>query len=778
MMNSAVTKIAAVVVVLVIIAAACAVFLLNDDNSDNSGVELPGLPVFGNADEDVDIDQADLDIIQNIIDGADGYTLSDYPMADANNDGTIDDADVDIVTKVINNESTEVYHYIYTNDGGSNVNTSVVSTSWPNSSVMVSYCSVMFLSEALGIEDKVVGSTEIIESTYVPGAYYYDQVLFADIADHATPINSSSEESWLSCMRETGATLIVCSGYDTNISDSMMEALEADGCDVVRLCESVPIIEPTVASVLLYGFLIGAEETAQDLAEFYQQTWDRTLEIADSIPSDERILAACNLGGPDNAHVVRTLMAGADYAFENCGQSLNAYGSYDFGDWVYSQTIDCMVVPIWANSLNGSYFGDLNAEYILESGISADFKTLDVYKNGGVYIINGDAPTAMDILIRGYAMYPEYYGDLYDSAMETMLSFLGDEYSADDIDWVYSTADLERMANGGDSDDSFQSVTDAMGNQVQFDAVPERIVTTTVTAAEMLSDLGFRSNIVGATADPGIYDVSSDIIGIDLTFDYPASIQADIDSGKIINVGEFYTWTAETVAAANPTLVVMESNQLETDASRMTQLQSLGITVLVLWSDDGIDTIQRNYELLGDALAASSRASEINAAIDDLDSRIMDAVSTGSDLKVAHICYCYGSYYIYDSSSTMQVMEDLGFQIGLRADTSFTTITPEDIAAADLDLIIFDDMSTGLDWEEVIADWKADPVMGSIDAIANDNIYCMEYDPFQATSYSTVHFMEGKALIASILMGDQLGVDVPNIITDEHWRDYIQWLDA
>lgn len=336
---------------------------------------------------------------------------------------------------------------------------------------------------------------------------------------------------------------------------------------------------------------------------------------------------------------------------------------------------------------------------------------------------------------------------------------------------------------GGGSDDSrtggdeLLQITDAMGNRVQLEEKPERIVSTTVTAAEMISDLGYRAQLVGATTDPGIYNVDSDVVGIDIEFDYPASIQSDIDAGRITNIGTFYGWTAESVATANPDLVIMESNQLEADASRMTQIQSLGVTVIVLWSDSGIDVIEKNYEMLGDALGASERADLINAAISDADDRITAAASGSSDLKVAHICYCYGSYYIYDNSSTMQVLSDLGCEISLRSQTSFATITPEDIAAADIDMIVFDDMGTDLDWTEVISQWKADPVMGQIDAIKNDNIYCLEYAPFQATSYDTVHFVEGKALLASIVCGDELGVDVPMIITDENWKECIQWLD-
>lgn len=329
----------------------------------------------------------------------------------------------------------------------------------------------------------------------------------------------------------------------------------------------------------------------------------------------------------------------------------------------------------------------------------------------------------------------------------------------------------------GGNDDSTTEIEDAMGNKIRPLSGPQRIVSTTVTAAEMLCDLGLRSSIVGATSDKGVYDVDSDVIGIDLTFDYPASIQSDIDSGKITSIGGAVSWTADTAVVPNPTVVVTEDNQLDKDTSRMTQIQSLGIEVIVLSSDSGIDTITDNYSLLGFAFGTSDRADEINDAINKVDRKIKDTVPNDSNLRVAHICYCFGSYYIYNDSSMMGVLTDLGCELGLKSESSFMTISPENIAAADLDMIIFDDMATGLDWEEVLEKWRADPVLGQLDVFKNNMVYCLEYDPFQATSYSTVHFVEGEALIAAIVAGDSIGVDLPNILTDDNWRNFIQWVE-
>ena len=328
-----------------------------------------------------------------------------------------------------------------------------------------------------------------------------------------------------------------------------------------------------------------------------------------------------------------------------------------------------------------------------------------------------------------------------------------------------------------DDGPTYAEVTDAVGNKIKLSDAPERIATTTVVATEMICDLGYRDRFVGASSDAGIYDVESKVYGVDLDLDYPGTIKQDMESGKIKAVGQFYKWTAESVLACKPDFVVMEEIQVEKDPSQMDQIKSLGVTVFVLWSDSTWEMIKKGYTALGDALGKQDRAKHICDCIDKGDMAVKDKVGSAKPLNVAHICYCFGSYYIYNLSSPMMVIEALGSKNALPTTQSFVTITPETIAAAKIDLIIFDDMATSLDWSEVIAQWKADPIMGNVDAIKNDRFYCLEYGPFKATSYKTVHFLEGEALVAAMLYGDAIGVNVPQILKDDGWRDSVAWLD-
>jgi iron complex transport system substrate-binding protein len=68
--------------------------------------------------------------------------------------------------------------------------------------------------------------------------------------------------------------------------------------------------------------------------------------------------------------------------------------------------------------------------------------------------------------------------------------------------------------------------------------------------------------------------------------------------------------------------------------------------------------------------------------------------------------------------------------------------------------------------------------MGDIPAIKNDNFRCMEFQPFQATSYTTVHYIQGEGILATMLFPSVVSSSIPQIVTNENWISYLSWMDA
>lgn len=102
-------KIIAILAVIVVVAGGAGAFVLLNNNGNSKTVERvdTALAVYGNANNDTDIDNKDSTLIQEIIDGK--KDAKDYPLADANNDSKIDSNDIDVVKNIIDKKVKSVY---------------------------------------------------------------------------------------------------------------------------------------------------------------------------------------------------------------------------------------------------------------------------------------------------------------------------------------------------------------------------------------------------------------------------------------------------------------------------------------------------------------------------------------------------------------------------------------------------------------------------------------------------------------------------------------------
>ncbi len=448
----------AVVVVAVLVGGgAIAVISMNNKGGESPDIGA-ALPVYGNANLDAEINGDDLSIIQNIIDKKDGYTISAYPFADACKDGEINDKDADVVKKIINKEGTTVYHLNYYNDGAVDVKTKVADTKWPCEDLMVTYNSIMFIMASLGLDDKVVGATSA-------GKGNYDAYMYEDMMKDVEPITVAYDAQWNGTLdtssissimtKHTKAHTVFVSGYG-NYDANNESAIEALGCDVVRLCESNPARDETLASVLLAGFLTQTMDKAKDLTKLYADIWDKCDAISKALPDSDKEKFAVMVATPDtvagtsNQHNYKCRIAG--------GASLIGAASQDIDTWIledeYNKSLDKIILMTWSNENNGHFFGDHNlksskliadfTEHPMKLGDKSVWTLTDAWANKEVYYVYGDFPTAMDILARGYAMYPDYYGDLYKDSCDKLLSLIsGGKFADKGLKFVFSLSDME-----------------------------------------------------------------------------------------------------------------------------------------------------------------------------------------------------------------------------------------------------------------------------------------------------------------------------------------------
>ena len=109
--------IAVVAVIVIAIVAIAAFFVLNNDSKKDYSETTIGeigtcVPIYGNATSDLYINDDDVNMLQQIVDGDLIWDKKKAPFADANQDGVIDSKDVSVVKSIINKEKCTVHNCI------------------------------------------------------------------------------------------------------------------------------------------------------------------------------------------------------------------------------------------------------------------------------------------------------------------------------------------------------------------------------------------------------------------------------------------------------------------------------------------------------------------------------------------------------------------------------------------------------------------------------------------------------------------------------------------
>lgn len=407
------TKVAAVVVVAIVVVAALAVVILNNNKGGSDDVVIESeLLVFGNANGDYTINQADLDIINNILETEsqterDAY-LTEYPLADANYDGSITQDDADLVQKIINDESCTVYHY-----NASNVADYVVSTKWPiKSALATASANQCWLMTMAGVDDMIYGisysSSSSPDSTLFPR---FSQMTSIGSSSTRMPVENAS-----SYISQYGVTAIITDKTESTLDRYTIEVqYEEMGVDIIRVSAASVDVTEYCQQLFLLGFLFQTEDQCEDIAKWWislQNEIDAGLENATKVSaitsngsvSNNRIWISA--GTSDYVDVIE--YAGGVYALDDSVLTDYTSGAYFYSSdtWLYNYDFDYIISIKTGDWYSGTV--DDTTKYDTSLSIFSETKA---YQNGNAYVITGDAPIPIRVAYAASVMYSDIFSE-------------------------------------------------------------------------------------------------------------------------------------------------------------------------------------------------------------------------------------------------------------------------------------------------------------------------------------------------------------------------------
>lgn len=258
-----------------------------------------------------------------------------------------------------------------------------------------------------------------------------------------------------------------------------------------------------------------------------------------------------------------------------------------------------------------------------------------------------------------------------------------------------------------------------------FDKAPEKVVANTQGAAELLIKLGLTDKIVGVAALYGAGD--------------PA-VQEEFK--KIPVLSQDYA-SKELVVGASPDLV-MGRGGLFADADwgvgTVGGLNELGIKTFVQSTSlqgATLDSLYKDIEQLGQIFDVQDKAAAYIAELKERAAKLKEGAAAGGKTFAYISDGGNGAIAVYSGNVDTFAGDVLGL-LGLTNSYADVTgeISKEQLIATNPDVLLISVYTGGVDADQSIKAFYADPSLQSLKAIQNKAIYKIDFNQFWGYSYS------------------------------------------
>ncbi len=336
---------------------------------------------------------------------------------------------------------------------------------------------------------------------------------------------------------------------------------------------------------------------------------------------------------------------------------------------------------------------------------------------------------------------------------------------------------LDKGNNDDGNDDQSITITDGIGRTVTI-GTTDRITSASTTVTAMLCGIGLSSQIVGVTTDAGVYDEDASIIGM-TDDDFPKAIVDGLADGSITGLGNMYNISAESLVKVETDIIVFGEYGYNENTGK--QLDSYGVTYIVLKNEDTLETALNNIILLGKVFDKEAEAErmvdEMNNVIDTIDEWCESIVETklgGVEKNVAVMMtstYATGPEYIAGSMLDRVHASNVFMEVGM-----YAPVSKEAIAEKNPEVIIYTTLGMGdgiTDINAYVESIRNDPILGGVDASKTNHIYAVSGSAINAMSYVTQGFVTAYAMYAMFIYSEYLDFDLPNVLDSDNYSEYV-----
>ncbi len=427
-------KLIAIVAVVIICVAAVGAYVVTNNgggsdkyvSDDNTG----RLRVFGNANNDDYLNNADVAFLEKIIAGQEKET----PLADANRDGKVDENDVQMVKDIINKKANKVYvAHVY------NKVEQVVETKYPINTIAVAGYETITVIKSIGAANKIVALAGASGDNF-------NKDFYSDVYDlpKCGPDIWHIDPELLSSYKVDAIISMDAKSYIDNY-----ETFETAGIDVVRI--EAAHATHSLAGIVTLGFLLDVVDAANDLMEFFDGIQKNITEKAKAIPAADRktglfLTMKYYVEGPSAASEYTGTMAiaGADTLADKYPDQWSEKARLTFkpgDDWLLADKYQADFICL-SNALG---LGKMTDDEIKAKWADCGqyMEKMNCFPEG-YFILNSTLSPVLRIAFMAMVMYPDVFGDDYaykcvQEYYDTFITNVKDFDAKNDATWIITS---------------------------------------------------------------------------------------------------------------------------------------------------------------------------------------------------------------------------------------------------------------------------------------------------------------------------------------------------
>lgn len=300
-------------------------------------------------------------------------------------------------------------------------------------------------------------------------------------------------------------------------------------------------------------------------------------------------------------------------------------------------------------------------------------------------------------------------------------------------------------------------VTDALGREITFEEVPERIISAAPGNTEMIFALGLGDKVIGITE----------------YCNWPTEVLSMKENGTVTSVGGYWDPNLEIIINLEPDLVVLDGG-VASHATIAGQLGNMGIKAFVAWKGENLTEIYQNIEILGEICDRMKAASDLIQSMKDRVDFVESTISGHDPVKMLHAVWLEPVYTCGGATFASEVITLAGGENIFAYMNGWPTVSMEQIIDSQPEVITITATMMMSTPEEIIQSLEDDPLWNQIPAVQNGKVYILYGDGEDIFNRQSVRVVDAVELLAVILFPDDFGVTVPNVIG----ADYVDYIPS